>query len=88
MKLDRWAELGNILAGYIYDHPTIPKGSRAFTGAVLYIDRFNNEATTLSKTGAILKIKLLEPGTAAEHVDNPELQQPPKDDSHFLKPNG
>ena len=89
MKLNRWAEIGNILAGYAYDHPTIPSGARAFTGAVLFIDRLNNEATTLSqKTGKILKIKLLEPGTPSEHVSNPELQEPPKNDLHFLRPNG
>jgi hypothetical protein len=89
MKLDRWAEVGNVLAGYVYDHPFIPAGNRAFTGAVLFIDRLNNEATTLSrKTKSILKIKLLEPGHPSEHVNNPELQQPPKDDSYFLKPEG
>jgi hypothetical protein len=89
MKLDRWAEVGNILAGYVYDHPNIEPGKRAFTGAVLYIDRLNNQATTLSRTSPeILKITLLEPGLPSEHVGNPELQQPPKDDSYFLRPEG
>lgn len=62
-KLDRWAIFhSDTIIGYIYDHPTFPRGQRVQTEVIRYVDVPNNEAHCTNEI-----YKLLEPGSLEEH---------------------